>query len=58
MLISYSNHNEVLVTTAGKEERKLLKEFFEESIGRSLDDYDRQEHRDSFVQVESRLLSR
>jgi len=40
MLVVYDNGNEVLVCTSGKDEKKMLKDYFTNG-GRSLNDYDR-----------------
>ena len=40
MLVVYNNGNEVLVCTSGKNEKKMLKDYFTNG-GRSLNDYDR-----------------
>ncbi len=45
MLIAYTSNDEVLVTTT-KREKKMLKEWFEVDMGRTLDEYEREEHGD------------
>jgi hypothetical protein len=53
MLITYSSRDEVIITTP-EMEPQTLKEYFEESNGRNLEDYDRDIHREA-VQIEATL---
>lgn len=49
MFVTYSGLHEVIVTTK-KDEKQAIKLYFTEG-GRSLDDYDRSEHREIAIDV-------
>ena len=53
MLISYSKDSEVIVTILEKE-HEVIQLYFIDG-GRSLDEYDREEHDDGYFEINSRL---
>ncbi len=57
MFVVYSSNDEVLVTTR-KNEKAMLLEWFAPHTGRDLDDYDREESKESAIQISADMRAR
>lgn len=55
--ISYTSHDEIIITTPDRE-KATLEAYFTEKSGRDYEDYDRNEHREDAIAIIPQLRVR